>query len=97
MVPDERLSVIALHGLARSDEEIERMAAPVRNHLGSLDIRWVFPRAPHRPVTILGGQPALAWYDILTRDRSLLDEPGSATASSTGASPTPSAGRAVAC
>lgn len=51
---DERLSVIALHGLA----------LPMLQHLGCAGIRWVFAKAPCRPVTIPGGRPALAWYDV---------------------------------
>jgi len=31
-------------------------------------VRWVLPRAPVRPVTINGGQPMRAWYDILGTD-----------------------------
>ena len=31
-------------------------------------VRYLFPRAPVRPVTINGGQPMRAWYDILTAD-----------------------------
>jgi phospholipase/carboxylesterase len=76
MVRDERLSVIALHGLAASREEVDAVAASLQESLASFDIRWVFPRAPRRPVTILGGQAALAWYDILAYDRSRMDEGG---------------------
>jgi phospholipase/carboxylesterase len=31
-------------------------------------VRWVFPRAPERPVTINGGHRMRAWYDILGTD-----------------------------
>jgi phospholipase/carboxylesterase len=76
MERDERLSVIALHGLAASHDEIDAAVAPVMAQLGSLGARIVFPRAKRRPVTILGGEPALAWYDILAYDRSRMDEQG---------------------
>ena len=75
MEPDALPSVIALHGLAASHEEIDAIVAPVTAHLGSLG-RLVFPRAPRRPVTILGGAPALAWYDVLAYDRSRMDQGG---------------------
>jgi hypothetical protein len=45
MERDERLSVIALHGLAASHDEIDAAVAPVMAQLGSLGARIVFPRA----------------------------------------------------
>ena len=36
---------------------------------GQLGLRFVFPHAPMRPVTINGGMTMRAWYDILTLDR----------------------------
>lgn len=35
----------------------------------SLRLRFVFPHAPMRPVTINGGATMRAWYDILSLDR----------------------------
>jgi phospholipase/carboxylesterase len=32
-------------------------------------IRWVFPHAPIRPVTLNGGMPMRAWFDIIGLDR----------------------------
>lgn len=76
MNTDQRLTVIALHGIARCDDEIEQTMGSVLEHAGSPGIRWLFPKAPRRNVTILGGCPALAWYDILAWDRSRMDEAG---------------------
>lgn len=76
MEADKHLSVIALHGLALRDEEIEQVVPPVLEYAGSPGIRWLFPRAPRRNVTILGGCSARAWYDVSTCDRSLMDEAG---------------------
>jgi phospholipase/carboxylesterase len=76
MEPDEHLSVVALHGLAVRDEEIEAVVPPVVKYAGCPGVRWLFPRAPRRSVTLLGGQPARAWYDVSTCDRSQLDEAG---------------------
>src|SRR6266536_1695966 len=45
--------------------------------LESPAVRWVFPHAPIRPVTINGGARMRAWYDIVGLDRrSLQDEAG---------------------
>jgi phospholipase/carboxylesterase len=76
MKPENQLTVIALHGIALSAGEIEGTVAPVMENIASPNIRWLFPKAPRRNVTILGGCPALAWYDILAWDRSQMDEDG---------------------
>ena len=61
-----RLAVVWLHGLGADGHDFEpivpelRLAAPVR---------FVFPHAPVRPVTINGGMQMRAWYDILGFDR----------------------------
>jgi phospholipase/carboxylesterase len=42
-----------------------------------LPLRFVFPNAPVRPVTLNGGYPMRAWYDIIGLDRqSRADEAG---------------------
>ena len=71
------LTIVALHGVAWSRDEIERLSAcvPARMQL-SREVRWVFPRAEERALTIFGGRPARAWYDILASDRSRLDDEG---------------------
>lgn len=56
-------SVIWLHGLGASGHDFE----PVVPQLGlskDLAIRFLFPHAPQRPVTINGGMIMPAWYDI---------------------------------
>src|SRR6266566_1780070 len=69
-------SVILLHGLGADGHDFEPLAA----ELGLLDspaVRWVFPHAPIRPVTINGGARMRAWYDIVGLDRrSVQDEAG---------------------
>jgi phospholipase/carboxylesterase len=70
------LSVVALHGLAESTEEIDRMATRVSKAMACPDVEWLFPRAPRRPVTILEGRPAHAWYDVLAYDRTEMDVQG---------------------
>ena len=59
-------SVIWLHGLGADGRDFE----PIVSQLGlPRSVRWVFPHAPHRPVTINGGMSMRAWYDIISLDR----------------------------
>lgn len=60
-------SVIWLHGLGADGHDFEPIVPELR--LDELSIRFVFPHAPMRPVTINGGMTMRAWYDILTLDR----------------------------
>jgi len=61
-------SVIWLHGLGADGHDFEPIVPEL--HLpDSLQLRFVFPHAPVRPVTINGGATMRAWYDILTLDR----------------------------
>lgn len=57
-----RHSIIWLHGLGADGEDFvpiaEEMELPVA-------VRYIFPHAPMRPVTINGGYVMRAWYDIL--------------------------------
>ncbi len=62
-----RATVIVLHGLGADGTDFLPMADELR--LGAVGpVRFVFPRAPVRPVTINGGHAMRAWYDILTAD-----------------------------
>ncbi len=60
-------SVIWLHGLGADGNDfvpiVEEMRLPA-----DLPIRFVFPHAPVRPVTINNGFPMRAWYDIYAAD-----------------------------
>lgn len=74
--PDPDAAVIWLHGLGADGHDFE----PIVPHLqwpGAPAIRYVFPHAPIRPVTLNGGMPMRAWYDIvsLSSDRNQ-DEQG---------------------
>lgn len=54
-------SVLWLHGLGADGHDFE----PIVPHLDvSVPLRFVFPHAPERPVTINGGARMRAWYDI---------------------------------
>ena len=63
-------SVIWLHGLGADGHDFE----PVAQELGFRDrpaVRFLFPHAPVRPITINGGMRMRGWYDIreMTFDR----------------------------
>jgi phospholipase/carboxylesterase len=61
-------SVIWLHGLGADGHDFEPIVPElVSAHRGAL--RFVFPHAPVRPVTLNGGFRMRAWYDILAIDR----------------------------
>ena len=62
-----RSSVIWLHGLGADGHDFE----PVIPYLGLSDdcgVRYVFPHAPQRAVTINAGLSMRAWYDIVQED-----------------------------
>lgn len=61
-------SVIWLHGLGADGHDFEAIV-PELGLAGRLNLRFVFPHAPVRPVTINGGMSMRAWFDILTLDR----------------------------
>jgi len=60
-------SVIWLHGLGADGHDFEPIV-PELHIPPTLPLRFVFPHAPVRPVTINGGIPMRAWYDILSLD-----------------------------
>ena len=62
--PDQETDgvVIWLHGLGADGHDFE----PVVHHLAMPQVRFVFPHAPIRPVTINGGMPMRAWFDIIS-------------------------------
>jgi phospholipase/carboxylesterase len=60
-------SVIWLHGLGADGHDFEPIVPELRLP-ASLPLRFVFPHAPIRPVTINGGMHMRAWYDIVSLD-----------------------------
>jgi len=61
-------SVIWLHGLGADGHDFEPIVPELRlpdDH----GLRFVFPHAPMRPVTINGGMTMRAWYDIVSLDK----------------------------
>ena len=61
-------SVIWLHGLGADGHDFEPLVPELRL-TDKVDLRFVFPHAPVRPVTINGGMSMRSWYDIFTLDR----------------------------
>jgi len=65
--PHPTHAVIWMHGLGADNRDF----APLATELGLTDspaVRFVFPNAPQRPVTINGGFVMRAWYDIASPD-----------------------------
>ncbi len=60
-------SIIWLHGLGADGYDFEPIVPELRLPAG-LPLRFVFPHAPVRPVTINGGMAMRAWYDIVSLD-----------------------------
>ncbi|MGH8501253.1 MAG: alpha/beta hydrolase [Gammaproteobacteria bacterium] len=61
---DADASVIWLHGLGADGHDFEPIVPQLR--LGPLAVRFVFPHAPARAVTLNGGLLMPAWYDIVS-------------------------------
>jgi phospholipase/carboxylesterase len=57
-------SVIWLHGLGADGHDFEPIVPELRLP-DSLSIRFIFPHAPLRPITINGGEEMRAWYDFI--------------------------------
>jgi len=60
-------AVIWLHGLGASGNDFEPIV-PELQLGGSPGVRFVFPHAPIRPITINGGASMRGWYDIDSLD-----------------------------
>lgn len=70
-------AVIWLHGLGADGSDF----VPVVPELGlpaAPAVRFIFPHAPHMPVTCNGGYVMRAWYDIISLDSNArrIDEAG---------------------
>lgn len=72
-----RFSVIWMHGLGADGSDFEPVV-PELGLAGCPGIRFIFPHAPHMPVTCNGGYVMRAWYDIVSLDSTsrTVDEAG---------------------
>ena len=68
-------AVIWLHGLGADGHDFEPIV-PELKLAGRLSLRFVFPHAPIRPVTLNQGMNMRAWYDILQLGGGREDDPG---------------------
>ncbi len=62
-----RATIIWLHGLGADGHDFVAIVPELRLPQ-SLGVRFVFPHAPVRPVTINGGMSMRAWYDVRNTD-----------------------------
>ncbi len=60
---EHRYSVIWLHGLGADGHDFEDVVDELKLKAAH-NIRFIFPNAPVRPVTVNGGMVMPAWYDI---------------------------------
>ena len=65
--PDPSWSILWLHGLGADGHDVVPIV-PELLRPGWPALRFVFPHAPVRPVTINNGVPMRAWYDIVDVD-----------------------------
>jgi phospholipase/carboxylesterase len=63
--PNPSAAVIWLHGLGADGHDFEPVV-PQLMWPGAPDIRFIFPHAPVRPVTLNNGMAMRAWYDIVS-------------------------------
>jgi len=66
-------AVIWLHGLGADGHDFEPIVPEIVRP-GERAWRFVFPNAPVRPVTINGGMPLRAWYDLKGLDRKAAED-----------------------
>ena len=62
--PAPSASVIWMHGLGADGHDFEPIV-PELGLPGTLQVRFIFPNAPVRPVTLNMGMAMRAWYDII--------------------------------
>src|SRR4030081_1474188 len=70
--PKPSHAVIWLHGLGADGNDFVPVVKQMK--LPRLGIRFVFPHAPMRPVTINGGLVMRAWYDIAYQELALKED-----------------------
>ena len=69
-------TVIWLHGLGADGSDFEPIVPQLKIPV-DLGLRFIFPHAPFRSITINNGMTMRAWYDIMSLDRTgVQDEDG---------------------
>jgi phospholipase/carboxylesterase len=80
--PGPTHSIIWMHGLGADGHDFEPLVPELA--IGGMPaLRFVFPHAPVRPVTINNGYQMRAWYDIIAIDRRAREDGAGITASAT--------------
>lgn len=64
--PQVQYSIIWMHGLGANADDFFPLVPELKL---SSAVRFVFPNAPIRPITINNGYAMRGWYDILSLDR----------------------------
>lgn len=73
--PQPVASVLWLHGLGADGHDFEPIVPELRLP-DSVPVRFVFPQAPYRPVSINNGYVMRAWYDIVMETRGIRQDEG---------------------
>ena len=71
--PQPTGTVIWLHGLGADGHDFEPIVPELVSR-GERPLRFVFPHAPTRPITLNGGYAMRAWYDIVALDRGVPED-----------------------
>jgi phospholipase/carboxylesterase len=66
--PNPTFTILWMHGLGADGHDFEPLVPELAED-GLPDLRFVFPHAPVRPVTINNGYAMRAWYDLIAIDR----------------------------
>ncbi len=66
---DTEFTVIWMHGLGADGNDFVPVIPELRLP-ATLKVKFIFPHAPSRPVTLNNGMSMPAWYDLLSLDRS---------------------------
>jgi phospholipase/carboxylesterase len=81
--PNPDAAVIWMHGLGADAHDFEPVL-PFLDLGPERPVRYVFPNAPVRPVTLNGGMRMRAWYDLLSMDRNAPEDEAGIRDSATG-------------
>ena len=81
--PAPQASVIWMHGLGADAHDFEPVVPIVQPDSGRA-VRFVFPHAPVRPVTINAGMQMRAWYDLIAATRDAPEDEAGIRASAIG-------------
>jgi phospholipase/carboxylesterase len=70
--PAPKASIVWLHGLGADGHDFEPIVPELA--IAGLPLRFVFPHAPSRPVTLNGGMSMPAWFDVLGLERGTVQD-----------------------